>query len=1243
LTALAQAWAQHTEWEITPPRFNVPRPEGPEQARQVRREQIAHVRRRLAPVPNNGDALARVDLILAEDFIAAGDRAAEGWRVVEQIAAAPHLTPAVAAAAVKLAQHCEQQQRWPEALALYRRLTAARDPERAKEAERRIAEITQPHVFVDAPATVATSEPLRLDLRVRNVDAVQLEVRRVELGAWLQARQGRFAEALLPTAGSVHLARRLETRARQAHDWWRSDDLPEAFEFRAPAGAYVLIASDAGRPGGSTPAKRLIIVSDLAAAMVVGPQQALLWAAPRPGSATAGAAAPDPPRLDALTARFWMYGSFVATETQFEDGVARFALPGEARVLRDHRWVCLVEAGAHLALCRGDLGPEKAAGATAAVALLGGPADPQVGQNLTLAGLVLGGRDGAPAAAPRPAWRLEVRDTLDQIRCTCPLALSPAGAFSARVPITKELEGAHLHVVVRRGEHVVENVRGRLSLTVPPADAHKLVIDAHMPFRHDPDTSEVTVGVQAWYPWGTPLSAAWVQTVGRLVRLPLPEPGGDLLSAGPLSYKGRTDASGHVDISIRLADFGLPAGPRALGTWTTVFGWEEQQGVSQGVTLLDAAPVYGWLLHRPDDPQPGQPVQFEVGWFDPAEQTGIERPHVEVRGAEQPAVRLNVRPDVNGIKCEPWRPQVSGTYEAVASIPRLSGAPLRVSRSFQVRPRASDERAAASPVSCAAEWTEHSGRAAARVSISGRVPQPVLVLLEASDPLTARPLSGVDGLSEVLLPTDVAARDARVRLLTIGGAGIEVLADEAVRADPTQALVLQIIPPPTPALPGETARIRIACTRANQPDPDATLLARLVPASDMGYIRWLPGEARTISRSAAGAPVLVSSLGDAGAPPTVRAGNGSTSAPPASEREAPASAPVAAERLPLPASLVEALYEGETLWIDVRSGRSGETELQVPLPEMPGLYRLGVLALTPGGGLATDGLILDTRRGLRVVADAPARLTLGDRTVVAVRLESDRPEPTEARLRLDPGTGFQIESIHVGGQVLAADAGEASGGIPLMVPAGGRVWVQLRVEAVQIGEATLRAEVELAGGRQHASAAYEVLPVDRPAAAAPTLHVKRTLLVLIEEREQVDPVTGEPSETGIWRSRWQHGVLGPDDRVLPGQHLLLREEFTLAEPVRGGTWSLRVPPNCYAMQGASQAKATIGDGQGRWLSSLRYKVHPLAAGYHAQEYHLVAVRPGVGLLPLPEVSVDGRRLGVVAEPAELLVNVAGPP
>jgi len=300
------------------------------------------------------------------------------------------------------------------------------------------------------------------------------------------------------------------------------------------------------------------------------------------------------------------------------------------------------------------------------------------------------------------------------------------------------------------------------------------------------------------------------------------------------------------------------------------------------------------------------------------------------------------------------------------------------------------------------------------------------------------------------------------------------------------------------------------------------------------------------------------------------------------------------------------------------------------------------LALAEGGATAVESTLLDTRRGLRVMADAPTHLMLGDRTIATAMLANERSESTEVRVRLDVGDKLHVESISVNDERVRLASLAPTPELPVTVPAQGRVWITLWTEAVRPRIGTLTVEVNTPDGSQKTHRTFEVLPVGTSSAGGPTLRVKRTLLLLSEDQERVDPVTEDVSDQGVLKTVWRHSILPSNFPLVPGQQLLVREEFQLDEPLTRVMWQQRMPADCHARQTESRAQQTMGVMQERRLDTLRYQASTLPAGPHTHEYHIVAVRPGVCLLPLPDATTDGRPIRVTVDPPELLLRVAGP-
>jgi hypothetical protein len=1226
-TFLAQAWSRHSEWEVSLEHLGVQRPRNPEEARAIRRAQIAKVGERVATLlPDDAEAVARIDLVLAENLIDAGNKVAEGLEILERLAGSTPITPAGVQACLALGQRYEQQGDLGTALRLYRRAQAAGLGEPARQAGQRVEAISQPQLLVDVPSATRTGQPVTLGLRVRNLDSVQFDLRRVDLGGWLASRRGRFAEGQLPVSGSVVFTREIVTRAAKPYEWWTSTALDEPLTCATGPGAYVAVAQAVAADGQALVAKKLVLVSDLRAVTLVGRRHALIWAA-------AGEQQVAESLYDDLSAQFWMHGSFVPSRPEFAGSVARLALPAEARLLRDKRWVCLVQAGEHLALCRARL-PDASQAEVPAVALVADSPDARPGEVLRLFGLLLPARGSAALPEGEDALQLDAVDPLGELRLTGRAHVSAAGSFSVDLPIAEESTGKHLNVIVRRGSQVLENVRGRFGFDVRRADTSRFTVACRLPTRLEPGVTELVGEIQAAYPWGTPLADADVRYTARAVRLPGTDPQTEPVASLPLSGHGRLDARGRMALNIPVSVFEMPPGPLAVGVWARVIGWDQRQATGFAEALVFAAspsvPVHLWLGHDPPEPLAGEPVRFRLAWFDPESRWSGQRPGLEVRQAGASVARLRLYPTVGGLESEPWRPAAPGNYEAEAVLPMEADEPLHVHKSLEVGGSESSRGLASLLVECRARYAQREQQWVIQVSLSGTVGQPLLAFAEAGDPLAAASIAELNGSAELFLPIDGRrSADARVFVATVAEDGFRVLTSAAVEPAEEEAPVLSLEPASDPVSPGAMVSVEAVCARGAEATPPAVLLARLIDAAGTGYVEWIPGPVPEGAAAELGGLTLTSS-GEPG-----QTGDNEGPAPQSGS---------AGDRLS--PELAAALFEGTTLWADSRPIKAERTRLQVPIPARPGRYRLIVLARSLSGWLATDSLMLDTREGIRLLADVAEVFTIGDRSVMAVTLENPRATSVKALVSVRGGEGLHTESVRVvGGEPVEQTAGEQAS-ITLTLDPHESVRILARVEAIRAGAGTAAVELEAQGLEQRVECAYRVLtperatPVDSPEAAQP-IQIRRTLLLLTDEPELPPAEEGLPAENG----GEEQGArpLAPGARLTPGQWLMIRDELTLDESLENVLWSQRLPATCVPPAYEQMAFLSLGKRNSVRRDYVAYSAPRLPGGKRIHECPLVVVRPGTCLLPPPEISVQGRPVAVTVEPAETHIVVSDLP
>lgn len=1202
--ALAEAWARHGEWEIPVPGLELPRPQSPAQADQIRLAQIRALRRRVAGLPGCENYRNRIDLILARALLESGDKS--GARLLEELADSGTLTREAAEAAVELAEQYEADQRWVDAARLYRRVEAARLGRLSQTAERRRKAIEQPQIVVQAPRRVGAGEQATVGLRVRNVATVEVEVRRVDLARWLAQRHGRFAESTLPISGALVAARRLQTGAPLQHGWWSSGELAEPLSFATTAGALVVWAR---ATDGSAEARRLLLVGELEAAVFAGRRRALIWASGAGGI-----------ELEGARASFWMHGSFVPREAPLRAGIALLDLPPEARLLRDKRWVCLVTAGEEVTLCRGRLPAHAGAGrAPPAVALTAGPSEARPGQEVRVFGALLGGRgDGGPG--PRSV-EVELSDTMDRRWALSSAEVSPAGTFETRFEIAPDGAGENLRIYARLGGQVLTQVYRSAGVHVPAASDGEFEVSWEALDRLVPEADAVGGELVARYLWGPPVAGGAVRLSARAVRFPTSQPARDWMYSPPLARLAVLNAAGRWKFEQPLEGFGLPDGPLAVRLAATVRGWDGRQQSGFAELLVADEPVQMWLDCTPTAPRVGEPVHASVGWFDPLGRAVGSKPGLVVRRDGAVIRELELIPVTGGLRSRAWRPVAPGPYELCVTLPIDGADPVVVRQTIEVagdRPAHAETK----PVACTAQAATADGRPQVRARVEGGWPRPVLVLLADEDPLTAAALPGLTGSAQVLLtPDHVPSGPTRVLLVGRSGSGVQVLGATRVAPCPEDTLHLACSLEPAEPHGGGELTVDVTVTRGEQRRAvdQAAVLVRLARVAQHGALPWLPGETRPdVGLLPAGIELFHSQRGDDG--------NG-------------VSLPEARE---LPGELIEALFAHRTLWLDSALTAEGQARFAVPLPPRPGFYRLFVLARSPDGSFARVCRDLDQRDELELLADLPPRLLVGDRSWAWLTIRNPRPTPVTVRATCSGNEALHVERPQpVGREVGVGAAG--SGAADLTLAAGGSVRLRTAIEAVRAGRGVATFRVEAEGAARRISAVCAIGEAAVTVADKLTgngLSLQREVFLL--QREQgVGPddggAGGQPADSG-----WIRIPLEPGERLDPGALVVVQEQFTPLRALRDVEWEQRLPGNCltYTGQAFGEQLRQVGRCREQRPGSVLFATPWLGAGRPCiHEYVMVAARPGACQFPAPRLRARGRvvRIDLVSEHSRVVV------
>jgi hypothetical protein len=628
------------------------------------------------------------------------------------------------------------------------------------------------------------------------------------------------------------------------------------------------------------------------------------------------------------------------------------------------------------------------------------------------------------------------------------------------------------------------------------------------------------------------------------------------------------------------------------------------------------------LLCAPAQPQTGKDVRFRVGWFEPGGLALDTPPEVVLRRGDAEVARFRLHPGPEGWTSEPWQFVEPGTYEAMTLLHVLAREPLIVGQTIQVLPASDTSPTPMSALRCRARLEAEGARAVVRVEVDGQSAEPLLVLAENGDPQAAAVVPDLSAHAAVALVLEVGAAvrrsGLRVALVRAGPAGLEWLCSTEVAPDPSQVIGTQVNVAGHDVWPGTEVLAQVACQSgaADGWPAGTTLTARLIDAVDAGYADFTadaPG--RATERAASGLTTVWSADG-----PAVQ-GDGNQDV---------------AERTALAGDLRTALSEGTTLWGTSLAAGGPSTEIRVPVPALSGLYKLIVVARTPAGETASDATILDARRGVRLEVNAPLRLTLGDRSVLAVLVENAYTEPIEAVVRCEVGAGLHLETVRIEGTGAPTTSTSPDEPVTIHVPAAGRLWLHLGVEAARAGSGRAGVELTARGSRNTASWPYEVQPADGPEVPESALHIRRTLVTWTPPSETDERESASKGD----EARWSSSPFSSAAPLVPGQVLEVAEEFTLPEPTPELAWVQHVPPTCHTVMGDFPGVRPIGARQPHPAGALAFKVPALQPGLHVHRYFLSVVRPGVAVIPAPVLRGRDTTLLVVVEPADLQIVVA---
>ncbi len=1209
---LAQAWSVCHDWEALPARFGISRPASAESAQAIREAQLAELRKKLSKHAQASSLLPQLDLLRARMLLAADENSAEGRALLEQLASQPLEIAAVAEATLRLAELDEAQRRFADALRRYEAL-ARGSGELADTAQQRSVALRRPQLQLDSPAVIRPDQAFSPRLRARNLRQVRVELRRVDLSEWLGTQQGRLIEAQLPISGSLLLTHEILPDAAEPLEWIECG-AATALREPLPAGAYVLSAEGTALGGGETvQLRKLLLCTVLEVVMIAGPTRATIWlpqsqseqaeppSTTLPASVTQATSAP-------ATARFWMHGSYVPTTVELREPLAQFELPPESRLFADRRWTCLIEHAGQIALCRGTLPSAiDAALGSGQAAMIGAPRVLSAGETFSVFGALL---DTAAESID-----LLLLDAVDRQIQTRRVPVTAAGTFAATFAIEPAMAGQTYRVVARLGSQALANWRGRLTLSVLGHTDPPFALWPELPAWIRPDGPPMLGTLRAGYVWGTPSPSALYVVNARSVPLPRSGPRSEWPAPTRYALRVRFAQPQAAAVQIGRAELALDERPTAIGLWINARLPDGREKEAFADAISGPQPLHAWLQHAPAQPRVGQPLRFFAGWFDPQRSLAGDSPRLRITrdGRALPAPRL--APSTEGLESEAWTAPQAGEYQVVFELDGAPRATLALNVDQADAPPETVRLRDALALPAATGASDPAAPHTAALQLDGRIEAPTLALLLDSETRAAAVVPpGAAGQITLSVPTAgrltnaAGARQAtdapgtlqftsappagRAALLQVRDGQVQVVAQRAVRGELAAPSVARV--DDRTLSPGQTIRMRVGGLQRG-----ATVLARLVAAQAGGEVTWLPGRARPDLQTG-GLPIVSSS--------------GASESIPGGEPDI---------------SRTTALFEGEPQWIGSVAANADTLDIDVPLPNTPGVFRLLISHWSRLGVSPVRSLTLDTRRGLHAAASAPRACYVGDRVLAALELTNPSDEPITAQVTIERAQGVSVERLEAAGK--AAD----SAALAVLIAPRTTLPVRALFEAAAVGSAELVFAIASGAASQSHRISIDVRDAGpSPSAKPPSWKFLRSVLAL-ERAHASDNPFDDPRG-----ARYDRVLLAAGDRVPPNQPILVRYEFELDQPARDVTFTQRLPATCHTVLNETGQPQSLPGRFTRQLDQIEWTFPKLDRGKHTHEFVMIAVRPGACLLPAPTVHAGENTIPVLVEPEDFRLGVA---
>jgi hypothetical protein len=1193
LTAQAEAWVVHNEWESTPaPGIT---PDTPAEMFAFRLHQLNALAEKTKSLNQPEPASDAVEWSLVRVLRDAPDepnrmQGAARWQA---LAEKPPTSSTLIEARFALIDSLLADKQWSRARQLLEPLSKLSDLDVAARADERLAELSKPHLEVQAPALTRPLESSEVTFQARNLDQVTLTIRALNLADWLTQQQGRVELDKLPVTGSLQAENTFEKPATASEDGWTALD-SSAMRLPGSTGHFVLralgkLAQNEMDFRGEMDLRSLHQVSALDASLTTGRRRATLWM-------------PDLQPGQSGQLSFWMHGSFVPTRIPITQPVTTFDLPGEAQVFRDKRWAALVEIGSDSLLLQGHLPLTGSQDGLDQMLITGSPQDPRVGEVFHLAGRLI-------SAGPIDPSPLTVRFVTSTSHLSHSIKVTPAanGVFSADWTLPVELAGQPVRVLVQRDRTAIPPAGNPYIFRPQPIQQAPLLLY----YLSNPYVTTVEGALDAWqaarYPWDSDAETAQLQTEASLdiFILPSQQHGPWSFAVGPYGVHGHS-AHAHgaetqllrpeptfpdehplaaiepTHVEADLASIGLTTGPLGIQYSVIGYGWDERsQRITESVMLGDAN-WQAWLAPAEAGPlQVGKPLRLRLNWFDPAGETQLIDQQVLITSAGETVAELPIHAHRGAFETEPWSPLLEGTYVARVTVSRGVDNPVEVSLEFRV-----------------ARQTDTDARQ--QINVSARLDDwetPPVVRIELDRPAT-------ESLLAILLDQDLRAAQSfkpDQRSISIPIDPQQLTPRAVVILEETTEGLVEI--GRTPLRQAAADRPRVVLDVSREPQLPGGQLPVSISVSDPGtvLVQITSREGRKVSADRNGPSGVIDH-------PVIAARSASGGIKTSAELR---------QAEPHP-DLLAPWNEQSPDWhrlIELES----DAEFPLPLPQQPGIYDVQAHLMTGAGWVASTSRPLTIDAPLDVGIDIPDRMLSGDRIALAVHLRNRTAEAQRGKLTLWSESGLKLE----GSPVLEFE----------LAPEGEQI-ARFAAEAATPGLTTLGVDIQVGElSWRHSRTATVLKPDVSVDLRLAQVSVERQILMLQEDMSKND--TNFP---GIPTSRWSEVHIPPDAAIPLGTRLLIRDKVSPRNPLRGLTWQQQLGGNICTVENDYTELSGPGDKSQRTMDRIWAQIERIAEPT-VIETIVVTTRPGVSTLPPPRFEQRDGYVPVCQLTEPLLIRV----